>query len=225
MAIEAIFFDAGFTLVFPDLRLTLAPLASLNVQPTQEQLFDAERYAKHLLDAGHSHGDFGVDAKYWQTFYSRLLTKMEIPFDDELLNALAASTRHGINWKTVRPGTEQALQQLKSRYRLGVISNSDGTIAKLLDELGLGRYFESVTDSSLCGCEKPNARIFQIALEKFRVEPEKAVYIGDVYSVDYVGARGVGMSALLFDAAGVYAGTKYPRVSRLSEVAAAIAAI
>lgn len=225
MAIEAIFFDAGFTLVFPDLSLTLAPLAARNVLPSQEQLFVAERHAKHHLDEAHSHGDFGVDAKYWQTFYSRLLSDMQIPFDTALLDALAASTRRGSNWRTVRPGTAEALAGLKRRYRLGVISNSDGTVGQLLDTLGLGQYFESVTDSSVCGCEKPGAQIFHTALQTIGVRPEQAAYVGDVYSVDYVGARAVGMSALLFDAAGVYAGTSYPRVSSMDEVSAAIAGL
>lgn len=225
MAIEAVFFDAGFTLVFPDLSLTLAPLAPLNVQPSQEQLFVAERHAKQLLDEAHSHGDFGVDAKYWQTFYSRLLADIQIPYNATLLDALAASTRRGTNWRTVRPGTAEALAELKRQYRLAVISNSDGTVGELLDMVGLGQYFESVTDSSLCGCEKPGAQIFHTALRSLGVQPEQAIYIGDLYSVDYVGARAVGMAALLFDAAGVYAGTNYPRVTAMSEVSAAISAL
>jgi HAD superfamily hydrolase (TIGR01549 family) len=218
MAIEAIFFDAGFTLVLPSLPLTLAPLAGFDVHPTQEQLFAAERHAKHRLDEGHSHGNFGVDAQYWQTFYAHLLEQLGVAHDPALLDALAASTRRGINWRTVRPGTQEALQSLRPRYRLGVISNSDGTIGKLLDELDLGHYFESVTDSHLCGCEKPKPRIFLAALRSLDVAAERSIYIGDVYSVDFLGARGVGMEALLMDAAGVYAETAYPRVTSLDEI-------
>ena len=218
MLIDAIFFDAGNTLVFPDLSLTLAPLATNNVHPTQEQLFAAERHAKHQLDAGHSHGDFGVDAHFWQTFYAHLLHDIGFPHDPALLDALAAATRRGENWRKVRPGTSEALAKLRSRYRLAVISNSDGTIAKLLDALGLLPYFESVTDSRICGCEKPDPRIFRSALQSLGVPPERSIYVGDVYSVDFVGARGVGMEALLMDAAGVYLDTDYPRVSSLDQV-------
>ncbi len=218
MKIDAIFFDAGFTLVFPDFDLTLAPLKALDIHPTQEQLFAAERHAKHALDAAHSHGDFGVDAHYWQTYHARLLEEMKIPHDPALLDALATATRRGTNWRTVRPGTSEVLTDLQSRYRLGVISNSDGSIGKLLAELGLGRYFASVTDSHICGCEKPDPRIFQAALESLSVTAERSIYVGDVYSVDFVGARNAGMKALLMDAAGVYAGTDYPRVASLHEV-------
>ena len=220
MPIEAIFFDAGFTLVFPDPSLTLAPLASRNIRLTQEQLFAAERHAKHRLDESHSHGDFGVDAHYWQTFYAHLLEHIGVPHDAALLDALAASTRKGTNWRTVRPGTHEALQDLRTRYRLAVISNSDGTVGQLLDEVALGQYFESVTDSHVCGCEKPDPRIFHAALDTLGVRPEQSIYVGDLYSVDYVGARAVGMRALLMDAAGVYETTDYPRVTSLEGVAA-----
>lgn len=218
MKLEAVFFDAGFTLVFPDLDLTLAPLKAANVHPTQEQLFAAERHAKHSLDAAHSHGDFGVDAHYWQTYYAHLLDQMHIAHDPALLDALAATTRRGVHWRSVRPGTSVVLTDLRLRYRLGVISNSDGSVEQLLDDLGLGQFFASVTDSTLCGCEKPDSRIFQTALHSLGVAPEHAIYIGDLYSIDYLGARAVGMQALLMDAAGVYAGTEHPRVSSLGEI-------
>ena len=218
MKIDAIFFDAGSTLVFPDFDLTLAPLKALDVHPTEEQLFAAERHARHALDAAHSHGDFGVDARYWQTYYARLLGETKIPHDSALLDALAGATRRGTNWRTVRPGTTKVLRELQSRYRLGVISNSDGTVGKLLDEVGLGQYFASVTDSHICGCEKPAPRIFQAALESLGAAAERSIYVGDLYSVDFVGARSAGMQALLMDAAGVYAGTDYPRVASLDEI-------
>src|SRR3954465_11727548 len=150
MPIEAIFFDAGFTLVFPDPSLTLAPLRRLGVSPTQAQLFDAERHAKHLLDEAHSHGNFSVDARYWQTYYARLMGLMNLVAESSLLDELAASTRRGSNWRTARPGTLEVLQKLRKRYRLAVISNSDGSVAQLLAELGLAHCFESVTDSHIC---------------------------------------------------------------------------
>lgn len=218
MNIDAVFFDAGFTLVFPDLDLTLAPLKAINARPTQEQMFAAERHAKHALDAAHSHGDFGVDAHYWQTYYARLLHDMSIPHDLALLDALAAATRRGVNWRSVRPRTNEVLADLRSRYRLGVISNSDGTISQLLDELDLGQYFVSVTDSKICGCEKPGPRIFHSALQSLGALAHRSIYVGDLYSVDFVGARAVGMQALLMDAAGVYANTSYPRIGSLPEL-------
>jgi putative hydrolase of the HAD superfamily len=49
------------------------------------------------------------------------------------------------------------------------------------------------------GVEKPDPRIFRMALERMGIEPEDAVYVGDVYEIDVVGARAAGMRAYLID--------------------------
>jgi FMN phosphatase YigB (HAD superfamily) len=49
---------------------------------------------------------------------------------------------------------------------------------------------------------------------------EESLYVGDVYSVDYVGARNVGMQAVLFDVAGAYRDRELPRVESLAQLEA-----
>ena len=49
------------------------------------------------------------------------------------------------------------------------------------------------------GVEKPDPRIFRIALERAGVAATEAVYVGDLYSIDVVGARAAGLSAILMD--------------------------
>lgn len=217
MNIDAIFFDAGGTLVFPDPRLTLAALAELNVTPTQEQLYLAERDAKHQLDDARVHGVTGVDTRYWQLYYDRLLQVLGLD-DLSVRDRLVAATRAGINWRFVRPGTREALERLRARHRLAIISNSDGSIGRLLDEVGLGDLFESVTDSFHAGAEKPDTRIFRAALDSLRAPPDRSLYVGDIYSVDFSGARNAGMHALLMDPADVYQGSPHPRVTALDQI-------
>ncbi|MGH9521864.1 MAG: HAD family hydrolase [Terriglobales bacterium] len=217
MKLETLFFDAGGTLVFPDPRLTLAALDEIHRSPTQEQLYLAERDAKHQLDEARAHGSTGVDARYWQLYYDRLLREMEIA-DDAIRDRLVAATRAGINWRRVRPGTRESLQRMRQRYRLGIISNSDGSISRLLGEVGLGDCFDSVVDSHHCGAEKPDPRIFRAALESLGSAPERSLYVGDIQSVDYAGARAAGLHAVLMDVAGVYAGSGLPRVTSMSEL-------
>ena len=48
--------------------------------------------------------------------------------------------------------------------------------------------------------------------------PEESLYVGDVYAVDYRGANGVGMEAVLFDACGAYREKGLPRVESLEEL-------
>jgi putative hydrolase of the HAD superfamily len=84
----------------------------------------------------------------------------------------------------------------------GVISNSNGSARRILQSLGLARYLDFVLDSAEVGVEKPDPRIFRLALERAGVRPPEAVYVGDLYSVDVLGARGVGMPAILLDPGG-----------------------
>jgi FMN phosphatase YigB (HAD superfamily) len=51
-----------------------------------------------------------------------------------------------------------------------------------------------------------------------KADPADCLYVGDVYSVDYVGARNAGMQAVLFDVAGAYRDRKFPRVESLVEL-------
>ena len=217
MVIESIFFDAGGTLVYPDPSLTLAALFELGFYPTQEQLYLAERDAKHQLDDARAHGTAGVDARYWQLYYDRLLQELRVR-DADVRDRLVAATRAGINWRFVRPGTRDALEKVRTGRRLAVISNSDGSIRRLLEELGLADLFQTVTDSFHAGSEKPDLAIFRAALDSQGAAPERSLYVGDIYSVDFVGARNAGMHALLMDPAGVYEHTGYPRVTSLEQI-------
>ncbi len=212
MPLEAIFFDVGSTLVFPNLEATLAPLLERGVRPEQAQLFAAERRAKREMDALMMQSG-RVDQQYWETYYRCVLEDLGI--DDGPLPALVSAARTSANWTRVLPGTRATIESLGQHYKLGVISNSDGRVAKLLETCGLDDCFLKITDSGAVGHEKPDARIFQAALDSLDVAAEKSVYIGDIYSIDYVGARNAGLHAVLMDMCGAYANTASPRVESL----------
>src|SRR5207344_2465703 len=100
------------------------------------------------------------------------------------------------------------------KYELAVISNSDGTMARLLKHLELSRYFRSVTDSGVVGYAKPSPEIFHHALESIGATPGESVFIGDVYTIDVLGAQNVGMQAILADRLGTYADLDIPKISK-----------
>ncbi len=154
-----------------------------------------------------------VDQQYWETYYRCVLEDLGI--DDGPLPALVSAARTSANWTRVLPGTRATIESLGQHYKLGVISNSDGRVAKLLETCGLDDCFLKITDSGAVGHEKPDARIFQAALDSLDVAAEKSVYIGDIYSIDYVGARNAGLHAVLMDVCGAYANTASPRVESL----------
>jgi HAD superfamily hydrolase (TIGR01509 family) len=212
---EVILFDVGNTLLFPNWERILAPLKELGVRPRPEQLQAIERQTKNQFDEIVTHGT--VDQGFWQLFYSHLLELLNVS-QDGVGRALNEATRQSCNWDRIRPGTRAALEQIGSKYRIGVISNADGKIAEVLQVCGIGDCFLSITDSGIIGHEKPHPAIFAAALRAMKVAPEHAVYVGDVYAVDYLGARNAGMQAVLFDVAGAYRERGLPRVESLQEL-------
>jgi len=211
---EVVLFDVGNTLLFPDWQRILAPLVERHAAPTSEQLRETERETKAAFDrlaVGN------LDRDFWRMFYVRLLQVVGIA-DDALVTKLTAATRTSANWGRVLPGTRAALDRISSRFRIGVISNADGKIDQVLKVCGICDCFLSITDSGIAGYEKPRREIFAAALRSMNVAPGLALYVGDMYSVDYVGATGAGMQAVLFDAAGAYRESGLPRVESLQEL-------
>jgi HAD superfamily hydrolase (TIGR01509 family) len=201
----------------------MAPLLS-RTQPAPEHLAAAERAAKWAqLRNGHgwrqeeagSHSG-PVNKGYWQVFFETLLA--ETGCGDDLLPEL--TNRAGVSdyWSRVDPEAAPLLERLRKQYRLAVISNADGHIDRVLSRAGLAQFFETMIDSGLQGCEKPDLRIFQAAMDKLAARPEESLYVGDVYAVDYCGASNAGMSALLLDPHGVYRDWRVARIAALSEL-------
>jgi len=214
--LNAVFFDVGNTLLFPDQSIILAPLYQRSIVPTIEQWHAIERRTKKEFDAvmesaGHA------DHSYWFLFYSHLVDELRI-MDDTIRDSLVAATRVSANWGDARPETRDILKRLGRRYRLAVISNADGKIDAVLARNGIADCFETTTDSGLVGYEKPHPAIFEAALRSLSVTANESLYVGDVHSVDYLGATRAGMQAILFDVAGVYSDDDLPCVASLEEL-------
>ena len=214
---SVIFFDVGNTLLFPNRDRILAPLRDRGVIPSLEQWLKVERETKPEFDAA-VQGGAKVDHGYWWVFYSHLLQNFGIGSDDRLRDVLVQNTQNSANWDQIRPGTREALMRIREIYGTAVISNSDGKIAKVLNRCGIADCFQSITDSGIVGYEKPHSAIFEAALNAMRALPEESLYVGDLYSVDYLGARNAGMQAILFDVAAVYDDQNLPRVESLEEL-------
>jgi putative hydrolase of the HAD superfamily len=216
VAAKAVFFDVGNTLLFPDRKRMLRALHERQIFPSDELLQEIERQTKHEFDSL-LEANSAVDHGFWHIYYSRLLAVLEIPKDGFCAD-LVSRTRISANWCEIRPGTREALQRLRERYKLAVISNADGKIAEVLAHCGIADCFETITDSGIVGKEKPHPAIFAAAVRSLGVSPAESIYIGDVYSVDYLGATRFGMQSVLFDVAGAYRDQNLPRVESLEEL-------
>jgi len=111
---------------------------------------------------------------------------------------------HGV-WTAHDPQAPESLALVRrSGARAAAISNSNGSVASVLAAVGLGPYLDFVVDSGEVGIEKPDPRIFELALARADVAPAEAAYIGDFYSIDVKGATAAGLRAVLLDPGGFW---------------------
>ena len=213
--IKFIFFDVGNTLLFPNRDRIHAPLAERSLTPDPALLRNLERSVKNQFDARMAKNG-STDHSFWWMFYSQLLAKIGLN-DDAVRDQLVSSIRQSANWDIIPSGTREQLQQIGTRYQIGVISNADGKIADVLRRCNIADCFRTITDSGLVGYEKPHPEIFRQALSQMNAKAEESLYVGDLYSVDYLGAAGAGMRAVLMDVPGAYCDKDVPRVESLEE--------
>ncbi len=205
--IRAVFFDAGNTLLRMNYRVIAHQLTALGVSVTERSIQQAEWRARVRLDtevlARPAPGSSTESASTGARYLRYLLEGLGIT-DDTTIAAVAA-WRRAYNlpvglWNTAEPAADAALRAVRDAGLVAaVISNSNGSVRSILDSIGLTRYLDFVLDSGEVGVEKPDPRIFRLALDRASVEPREAVYVGDLYSVDVLGARAVGLDAILLD--------------------------
>ncbi len=99
------------------------------------------------------------------------------------------------------PETRGVLEQLKGRYKMGVITNymHGPTCRVVFNKLGYGELFDSLIVSAEVGFRKPSKVIFERALKETGSDPSGSVMVGDMYQADIVGANMMGMRSVLVD--------------------------
>ncbi len=193
---RAVLFDAGNTLLFLDYpRMAAAVAAALGLPLTGERLAAGAGEAARAMEAAG-----GVDRDRAAAYLEALFLAAGVPAErmDAVRECLTGLHGERHLWSGVAGDTRSALARLRDAgLRLGVVSNSDGRVEAALEAAGLREFFEVVLDSALVGVEKPDPAIFRAALEALDARPEEALYVGDLYEVDVVGARAAGMQAVL----------------------------
>ena len=101
------------------------------------------------------------------------------------------------------PQTEETLVALKQKgLKVGIIANTtisrEKDVRKTLQQLGLENYFDFIVTSVDVGCEKPDGRIFSLALNALGIKASEAVMVGDRVATDIVGGNRLGMTTILF---------------------------
>jgi putative hydrolase of the HAD superfamily len=138
---------------------------------------------------------------------------------DTALQILAKIRQHKWEFK-VYDDTLPTLKELKNRgLIIGLVSNVVKDMEPTYTELGILAYLDFKVTSSEVGSDKPQPEIFMAALDKARVKPEESIFVGDQYHLDIVGARGVGIKAVLLDRNDYSPEiTDCPRIHSLTEI-------
>ena len=207
-SIATVLFDAGGTLVHADLRFIHRLLRQAGITATPRVIRRAECASKQAIDRRMEAAVADTDETRRQPYFAAMLGHLGIEEDQAayLLRMIEAEHQQENLWRSMQPSTPQILQELRNRgVALGVVSNSDGRIFSVLDRCDLTQFFQVIVDSHEVGVEKPDPRIFQFALEKMQARPEQSMYIGDIYSIDVVGAERAGIQPVLIDGVGAYA--------------------
>jgi HAD superfamily hydrolase (TIGR01509 family) len=220
MSIDTVFLDAGGVLCHPSWTRVADALVRHGAAVTAAALAAAEQRATFDIDQASVIGATDDRARGW-LYFNLVLHHAGVP-QSEATDAALAELReyHRVDnlWEHVEADVAPALAALKARgLKLVVVSNANGRLRHLFDRVDLAKWFDHLLDSHEWGVEKPDPRLFRLALEQSGAEPSRTVHVGDLYYVDVVGARSAGLrDAVLFDMAGLYSEVDCPRVGSLA---------
>jgi HAD superfamily hydrolase (TIGR01549 family) len=223
--------DAGNTIVFLDHDAVAEVVAATaGVSVTAPAIERAEGIAKKKLDAKQLLSPVLENQinRAWGAFMATLVqvaTGVEEAWAAECARALWREHRRFNLWRKVPDGLVDGVAEVRAAgVRVVVVSNSEGELQSLFDKLEIGGAFDLVIDSHHVGVEKPDPRIFRLALERFGVAAEQALHLGDSFATDVAGARAAGLRVALVDPYGHYDG-EYLDVPRVADVASVCRAL
>jgi putative hydrolase of the HAD superfamily len=203
---DAVILDVGGVFLVPHFETVAAAFEPWGVAldaPSAERAhffgaraLDAASDDPHELREAYFYGyaeAAGIPREEWPTAATRIRQAWSMPNIDV--------------WRQHVRGSVAGLRELATRnVKLGIISNSDGTVEEQLrrGEIcqvgdGLGVPVLAIIDSGVVGVSKPQVEIFRHALEPIGVEPERAMYVGDTLRYDVRGARAAGLLPVHFD--------------------------
>jgi putative hydrolase of the HAD superfamily len=200
---RAIIFDAGNTLLQMDYAAIAGFLIGRGHSVGAGQVRESELRARVRLDRDLAPGASTESGAIHARYLGYVLEHLGIVDGDEI--EAVADWRRSYNppvglWTRADPEAASALARVKAAGLVaGVISNSNGSARSILEATGLAPGLDFIIDSAVVGVEKPDRRIFELGLRHADVPAEAAVYVGDLYSVDVLGARGAGLDAVLLD--------------------------
>jgi putative hydrolase of the HAD superfamily len=214
---STVIFDLFDTIVDFNFRhLPSVELAGLRSRTTGREVYSVftafypgisfEEFYPHFIDSYHQFQEM-KHAEYREypnrLRFKLMLRNMSIPVDsktDLAADAMVTAHMQGLASAVEFPEeNERALDKVKCKgYRMAIISNFDyaPTAYSLIEKFRIGRFFEKIVISEEVGWRKPKPVIFTTAMDLMSISPEEAIFVGDNFSADICGAKGVGMDAV-----------------------------
>lgn len=222
--VRAVIFDLGNTLTIPDwerinhIVQQICTIASCEIS-LQKQISE-------ILLAADANREFlnNLAAKSVRTNWHFLTLYKNAGLSEtdyaKLIAALDKSHNERHLWTKINENALEVLVNLKNEgFFLGVISNSeDGRVKDVLQATEILPLLDLYLDSYIFGFAKPDSRIFLKALEKLKIRHEQAVYIGDSYKQDYIGAKTTGIKSILFDPLNLHSEKNVLKIRSLLEI-------
>ena len=224
--LDAVLFDAGGTLVRLDFEWMSEWLAEHEFPVPAPRLrraevegrrrYDASAATPHSADAPQPLGSRGDARMYLLGMLAA--AGVPHPLQGEAVRAFVERQSGPGIWTRPMEGARAAIDGVRSLgLKAAVVSNSDGRAEQHLRDCGVYEGLEFVVDSHLVGVEKPDPRILEIALERLNVPAARAIYVGDILSVDEAAARAAGLHFTLIDPWGDY-GPGRPSIAAISDL-------
>ncbi len=207
--IRAAFFDAAGTLFEPrePIGRTYARLArEFGVDASEEAVSAGFRRAFGdapglAFGPGHPPGDLRrLEREWWRMRVAETFAALgEFADFDGYFDTLFAYFGDPAHWVADDEAAQTLLRLKNSGIKLGVISNFDHRLYRILEGLDLTRHFDTITISSEAGYAKPRRELFEFALSSVGASPRDAMHIGDSEHLDFAAAGAVGMASVLID--------------------------
>jgi len=221
--IEAVLVDVGGVLVLPDHDRIAGAFERAGVRVDQSRL-DRAHYAGVAALTEFTEGDRDI----WVAYNRAYARACDAPEDavDEVVEHLLNEFATGEVWSRIVPGSVDALRRLGALgMHLAIVSNADGNAEqRLRDDAvcqvgpGPGASVEVILDSTVVGIAKPDARIFDLALDALGVTPDRAIHVGDTPGADVDGARAAEVHPVLVDPYDFHPDLDVERVASLADV-------
>lgn len=207
MRYRAVFFDAGETLVhphptFPDLfsKVLAREGYDVDTEMIRERIHVVSDRFVHAAETNELWTTTPERSRaFWHDVYGIFFRELGISDANGLIDTVYTEFTDLANYAVFEDVVPMLRRLRDAGLRLGIISNFEEWLERLLDQLRVREYFDVRVISGVEGMEKPDPRIFELAMSRAGVNAASSVYVGDSPKFDVEPAAALGMLPVLID--------------------------